>query len=123
MTQQARETAEQLTDPEAKGAVMRLAEHLKRLAHAAAAPTEIPRGEWTDKGIEGNSLLPCFSARCTLLQQVHSAERKNTRKCQASVRQNTGITAGGLGPNLTIEQPISLSTLVCKANARSRAAS
>ena len=52
--EQAREVAGQLTDPNARKAVLALAENFDRLARAAAAPTAAPRRELATKDQAGN---------------------------------------------------------------------
>jgi hypothetical protein len=47
--EQAREIAGQLTDPDAKKAVLDLAEHFDRLARAAATPAVLRRSELATK--------------------------------------------------------------------------
>jgi hypothetical protein len=48
--EQAREVAGQLTDPDARKAVLELAESFDRLARAAATPAVLRRREWATKG-------------------------------------------------------------------------
>ena len=52
--EQAREVAGQLTDPDAKKAVLDLAEHFDRLARAAATPAVFRRSELATKEQERN---------------------------------------------------------------------
>ena len=53
--EQAREVAQQLTDPGAKQAVLNLAESYERLARAAVNPTVLRRRELARQRREGNS--------------------------------------------------------------------
>jgi hypothetical protein len=53
--EQAREVAQQLTDPGAKQAVLNLAESYERLARAAVNPTVLRRRELAKQRREGNS--------------------------------------------------------------------
>jgi hypothetical protein len=53
--EQAREVAEQLTDPAAKQAVLQLAESYVRLARAAITPAVLRRRELARQRQEGNS--------------------------------------------------------------------
>jgi hypothetical protein len=53
--EQAREAAGQLTDPEAKQAVLNLAESYERLAQAAVNPTVLRRRELAKQRREWNS--------------------------------------------------------------------
>jgi hypothetical protein len=46
---QAREVAGQLSDPEARNAVLELAHNFDRLAQAAASPTVARRREWASQ--------------------------------------------------------------------------
>ena len=52
--EQAREVAEQLTDPSARKAVLELAESFDRLARAAATPAVLRRRELATKDQERN---------------------------------------------------------------------
>jgi hypothetical protein len=55
--EQARETAEQLTDPAAREAVLHLAEHFEELARAASGQTRPGKGSWRSIARKGTRYL------------------------------------------------------------------